>query len=68
METILEIKISHDRTRMVAWDPNGECEIAEAKIRTGQLGKSETEALAQAVRTLANRLALLTEFWSGEGA
>lgn len=66
METILEIRVSHDGKRMVAWDPNAEVEIAEAKIRTGQLGKSEAEAMAYALRVLGNRAAShLGEHWNG---
>jgi hypothetical protein len=57
MESILEIRVSHDGSTMQAWDTNGEREIATAKIRTGQAGKTEAEALAQALRTLANRVA-----------
>lgn len=65
METVLEIRVSHDGRTMVAYDPNGEREIAEAVIRTGQRGKSETEALSQALRVLTARI--VDSGYFGEG-
>jgi hypothetical protein len=65
METILEIRASHDGCRLVAWDPNGEQEVAEATIRTGQRGMPRDVAMAQAYRTLTNRIIDNREWFEG---
>lgn len=56
METILEIKISHDEKTMVAWDPFGEREITTVQIRTGQRGMGRAEAMENALKVIANRI------------
>lgn len=62
MEKILEIH--SDGNKIVAWEPFGQSELAEAKIRRAP-GKSEAEAVGNALRVLADRLARNTEWIEG---